>query len=167
MGKRAKIDPTNQKVFRFLKNRSKAAQKEPASAAPDDPTRDYYRGAGSHPEIVERIWDQLGKALPVESRALVFGTPALVHPQSGVVLAFALGTAYALRLPKELTPDRRPADLRTVVNWTGGDSTDVARECGSDWIFGSFAAAEIGWCQQAFQEATRPAVSPERGRSGS
>ena len=118
----------------------------------DDPSRDYYWGAGAHPEVVERLWDQLGENLPKTSRALVFGTPAHVHPDSGVVLAFALGTEYALRLPRRVWRDSRPAGLRTVAQWTGGGSTDIVLECGKDWILGSFAADEIAWCEEVFRE---------------
>ena len=119
---------------------------------PDDPARDYYWDSGAHPDIVERLWDQLGRHLPIECRVLIFGRPGLVHPASGTILAFSLGTDYAIRLPRAMAR-RRPADLRTVAKWTGGGSTDIQEECGKDWIFGSFADAEIGWCHEAFHEA--------------
>lgn len=72
----------NDGVFRFLANAPATARNLPAVATPDDPSRDYYREAGAHPDIVERLWDQLGKNLPASSKALVFGTPALVHQAS-------------------------------------------------------------------------------------
>jgi len=150
----------NDGVFRFLANAPATARNLPAVATPDDPSRDYYREAGAHPDIVERLWDQLGKKLPALSKALVFGTPALVHQASGVVLAFALGTEYALRLPRRIWRETRPDGLRTVALWTRGDSTDIQQECGKEWVFGSFAADEIAWCEEASRECSDDQSSP-------
>jgi len=144
----------NDGVFRCLKGRGEASRDE-EPVAPIDPRHDYYWDSGAHPDVVQRLWDQLGKGSPVESRALVFGSPALVHPESGFVLAFALGTEYAIRVPREVWADRRPGGLRTVAKWTGGGSTDIEQECGRDWIFGSYADVEVEWCKQVFQECSR------------
>jgi hypothetical protein len=141
----------NEGVYRLLRRRSGGKRRGPSVHPPGDAHHDYLQ-AGSHPEIVERLWDQLGKNLPRGSRALVFGTPALVHPGSGVVIAFALGTEYAMRLPRSVRSERRHAGLRTVARWSGGSSTDVARECGPEWIFGSFANDEMAWCEAAYRE---------------
>lgn len=78
----------NDGVFRCLKGRGEASRDE-ESVAPVDPKHDYYWDSGAHPDVVQRLWNQLGKGSPAESRALLFGTPALVHPESGIVLAFA------------------------------------------------------------------------------
>jgi hypothetical protein len=143
---------SNEGVFRFL-GRRRAAERGPSPVIPaDDPNRDYYYEAGAHPEVVARLWDQLGKSLSVGSKVLVFGTPALVEPGSGVVLAFALGTEYALRLPRRLWKEKGHSALRTVAKWTGGGSTDIERECGKEWIFGSFATDEIEWCEEVSRE---------------
>jgi hypothetical protein len=142
----------NEGVFRFLGSRCAAEARDLPVTSPDDPKRDYYWKAGSHPDVVERVWDQLGKNLPGRSRALVFGTPALVHRESGVVLAFTLGTEYVLRLPRSIWREGRPGGLRTVAKWAGGSSTDIERECGKEWIFGSYSADEIAWCEEAFRD---------------
>ncbi len=84
---------SNDGVFRCLKSFAKGSvDKEPVQSI--DPKCDYYWGSGTHPDVLERLWNQIGKKLPVDSRAVVFGNPALVHPDSGIVLAFALGTEY-------------------------------------------------------------------------
>jgi hypothetical protein len=141
----------NDGVLRCLRSFAKASvDTEPVQ--PIDPKRDYYWGSGTHPDVLERLWNQIGKELPVDSRALVYGKPALVHPESGTVLAFALGTEYAIRLPAKVWADQRPSGLRTVAKWAGGSSTDLATECGKDWIFGSYTDKEVEWCKQAFQE---------------
>jgi hypothetical protein len=142
---------TNAGVFRYLRQGKDSWEGEPVQA-PVTPNPRHYWNAGSHPDVVERLWDQIGRALPRECKATVFGTPALIHPQSGLVLAFAMGTEYAVRLPREILETRRPADLRTVAKWTGGGSTDIVEECGPDWALGAFADAEVAWCQQLFRE---------------
>ncbi len=147
----------NDGVFRCLADRPEARRGEPAVLSPDDPKHDYYMDSGAHPDIVQRLWDQLGKALPIDSRALVFGTPALVHRGSGTILAFALGTEYAIRLPAEVSKTQRPVGLRTVAKWTTGGSTNIAETCGEDWIFGSFSRDEVNWCEQAFLACSRVA----------
>src|SRR5262249_2510942 len=145
-----KHEAANEGVFRCLNDRPEARRGEDPLKRPDDPEKDYYWEAGAHPDVVQRLWDQIGKALPVDSRAPAFGAPALARPGSGVILAFAMGTEYVLRLPRRLRLDDRPPGRRTVARWTTGGSTDIARECGQEWIFGSYSPDEIGWCGETF-----------------
>src|ERR1700690_27423 len=84
----------NAQVLSYLQNRGKSSE---LIAAPES-VRDPYMGQGSHPDIVERVWNKLGAALPTDCRRLVYGTPALVQPESGILLAFCLGTEYCMRL---------------------------------------------------------------------
>ena len=109
----------------------------------------YYE-SGCHPEIVERIWDKIGRALSSDCRAMIYGTPTLVHPVSGAVLAIGMGTQYGLRLCEPGLSAARAAGAKTTVTWTGGDSTDIGVECGRDWVFGFWSSEELVWCQQAF-----------------
>jgi hypothetical protein len=145
----------NEGVLRFL-GKSRRPRPGDAPVKRPDPKHDYYWKAGSHPEVVERVWDQLGQSLPADSRILVYGTPALAHLGSGIILAFALGTEYALRLPARLWRQERPKGVRTVARWARG-STDLAQECGEAWIFGSYAADEPAWCREAFLESAKRA----------
>jgi hypothetical protein len=106
--------------------------------------------AGSHPDIVERVWDQLGAALPPEAAVCILGSPALANP-AGVVLAVAYGTAYVLRLlPADLEAALR-AGAQTVMRWSDGSTTDIGVEFGPDWIFGRWDAREPGWCKASFE----------------
>jgi hypothetical protein len=73
---------------------------QPLEAAPDP-----LYGLGTHPDIIERLW-AIDNALPEACRWLLWGGPALVHPDTGVVFAVGFGTiGVVVRLP----PDRRDA----------------------------------------------------------
>ncbi len=72
--------PANSGVLAFIRS----ARGDHPAIAPPDSVADPYSGQGSHPDVVERIWDELGKALPADCRCLVLGTPALVHPTAAV-----------------------------------------------------------------------------------
>lgn len=142
----------NTGVLEYLGKREVRGTDQPEVSMPADAGKDYYWESGAHPEIVQRLWDDLGARLPGDARALVLGTPALVHPASGVVLAFALGTEYALRLPPSISGEQLPPGVRTVAAWTGGGTTDIQKECGRDWILGSYSGEEGDWCERSFLE---------------
>ena len=84
----------NISVLRYLGNN----KKNQISIALPGTAQDPYYQQGSHPDVVERIWDQIGSALPMDCRCLVYGSPALVHPTSGIIFVFSSGTVYYLRL---------------------------------------------------------------------
>lgn len=114
-------------------------------------TAEAYYESGCHPDIVERLWRQIGLALPLDCRSLVYGTPALTHPVSGVVLAIGMGTQYGLRLTRTFRTLAIVRGAKLSIAWTGGGSTDIARELGNDWVFGAWLASEPDWCRQAFE----------------
>ena len=140
------ICPANAKVLGYL---SRPRPDTPVLAPHDSIANPYYR-CGCHPEIVERLWDQLGAALPADARALVHGIPALVHPVSGVILAIGLGTQYGLRLPAALGATARAAGAKTTTTWSGGSVLDIQHSLGSDWVFGAWLGGELDWCRLAF-----------------
>jgi hypothetical protein len=117
-----------------------------------------YQFAGHHPEIVARVWDQLGGSLPVEGRCLVRWTPALVEPESGVVLAVCYGTEYALRVPDEFLPDALAAGCNHSFDWGRTTDrptdrpTDLRKDFGAGWVFGGFVREEPDWCRAAFEK---------------
>ena len=145
--------PQNEKVLRYL---ARAKRDVPEYAAWDSVQNPYYR-CGCHPEIVERIWDQIGKALPGDCRCLITGIPALAHPASGVILAIGIGTQYGLRLPPASTGDAINAGAKTTTKWSGGNVMDINRELGDDWIFGAWLENEIAWCKTAYAMFDRAA----------
>lgn len=140
------VQPHNTKVLTYLSRGKKDA---PVFALPNS-ARDPYYECGCHPDVVERVWDQIGKALPKDCRCLIHGTPALAHPKSGIILATAIGTQYGLRLPGDLGEAAIKAGAKLCVNWTGGGSLDIRRELGQDWVFGSWSPNELIWCKSVY-----------------
>jgi hypothetical protein len=141
--------PENLGILAYLargESRSRVPIARPSSLA------DPYQGAGSHPDVVERVWDDLGKELPRACRALVFGTPALVHERAGLVLAVALGTQYGLRLPAARLAQAEEVGLEIRHTYrTSGDVLDLS-EFGTGWRFGSWHGSERDWLRELHLE---------------
>ena len=136
----------NHKVIPYLSHRNPGA---PLLATFDSKPNPYL-SLGSHPDIVERVWKQIGSAMPTDCRFIVCGTPALVQPDSGILFAFALGTQYCLRLPVSLIETAILANAKTSTHWSNGKVEDIQKELGTGWIFGCWMAAEIEWCKASF-----------------
>jgi hypothetical protein len=112
---------------------------------------------GSHPDIVQYLWDRIALGLRTDCRAVVYGTPALVSPERGVVFAVPLGTEYGLRLPPAEFELARAAGAEIVHYYrTAGVTLDLAARFGAGWVFGTFDRREPEWCAAAleFAEAT-------------
>lgn len=137
--------PLNEGVVRYL-------DRHACNNPPDfQPPPEKNQEAGSHPDVVERIWDQLGASLPVECRQVVLGSPALIHNKSGVVLALAIGTQYGIRVPRRVLQEGK-ANPRTEVLWGSGGTMDIRAEFGEDWAFGTWASVEEAWLLEAYRE---------------
>lgn len=138
------LDPEiNAKVLSALTKADK-----PALAAPDNVDDPYY-GAGCHPDIVERVWDQIGAAYPSGGRCLVYGRPALADPGSRIIVAVGYGTAYCVRIPVAAIPLALHLGATFVRKWTGGEVTDIQSEFGEGWVFGAWLNQEIEWTKAA------------------
>lgn len=133
--------PLNQGVLNHL--REQHGEKKAISTP--DTYQDPYLRAGSHPDIVWWIWDTLGRALPTDCRAIVYGTPALVHPSKGVVLALAYGTAYLIRIPNDIVNEAIKVGYKTERTWSDGKRTDIQELLGPGWLFGGWEKEEINW----------------------
>jgi hypothetical protein len=139
--------PANALPLAYLQRRGTNA---PLLAAPGSSPRPYD-SLGSHPDVVARVWDGLGKALPEDCRWIVCGTPGLVQPATGVLLALALGTQYALRLPGTLADEAVRRGWKTLTTWAGGTQLDTRGELGPEWVFGNYKPDELAWVRQAWQ----------------
>jgi hypothetical protein len=144
-------DPDNRGLLDYLT----AAGRDPRLVtAPGEGLRDPYLEAGSHPDVVARVWEELGAELPPEARCLVLGTPALVRAATGTVLAVALGTTYALRVPASRWDEALALGVRQVHLYTAGAVTlDVGERFGPDWVFGLWVEAEAEWCKESYGDA--------------
>jgi len=101
---------------------------------------------GSHPLVVARLWDVLNAALPNDGRCVIYGSPALVEPVSGIVLAAAIGTQYVLRLlsaERELAVAAGAPSTHTFQ--TSGGTLDLSVSLGPDWTFGADDPREPAW----------------------
>jgi hypothetical protein len=145
--------PQNAKVLAFLAKRVPGSAVVVAFDAVADP---YYR-CGCHPDIVERLWNQLGAALPADCRCIVHGTPALAHPGTGVIIGVGIGTQYGLRVPAPLVRQAVQAGAMKSTRWSGGATMAIDAELGEDWVFGAWLAAESGWCDAAYRAASNAA----------
>ena len=115
---------------------------------------------GTHPDLVSRLWDELGKLLPEDCHTVVYGTPVLLRPSTGIIFAFAGGThTYAFRLP----PDSREpaiASGATRVYHYRSHQLQVEVEAfdlaivGDEWVFGGWLKGEDDWIKAAYEFAT-------------
>lgn len=119
------------------------------------PEVDRWR-LGTHPDVVDWLWDSLNGVLPADARYLVVGGPALVEPASGIVLALGLGTEYALRLEAPQHTEALAAGLEVVHHFRSLDVIlDLAETFGPQWVFGRFDAREPEWLVAAYHAASQ------------
>jgi len=137
----------NAAVLTYL---SRGRPEAPVFAAWNSIENAYYR-CGCHPEIVERLWDQIGPAFPTDCRCLVRSIPTLAHSQSGVILAIGIGTQYGLRLPPPCATEAIQAGAKTTTRWSGGGEMNIQRELGEDWFFGGWMKGELEWCREVYR----------------
>jgi hypothetical protein len=81
--------PTNSRIVRYLEARARSPRavsvaRTMPSVSPESLT-DPYHDLGTHPDVVERLWDELTVRLPARCRWVVYGAPVLVRPSSGVI----------------------------------------------------------------------------------
>src|SRR5438093_2759038 len=93
----------NAGILQYLEGRSKKRPDKPADFLAERLPERVFRlryNLGTHPELVERLWDELTVKLPVKCEWVVYGTPILVHLETGIIFSFAVGThTYTMRLP--------------------------------------------------------------------
>jgi hypothetical protein len=143
------VSPVNKGVLGYLGRGAKS--ENPAIAAADSVPQPYLR-QGSHPDIVARVWDELGAGLPAECRRLVYGTPAIVHNRTGIVIAISNGTQYNLRLTADDFREAMAKGAATRTRWSNGEEMDCLAVLGADWIFGGWRKEEEKWCRDTYEE---------------
>ena len=143
--------PDNAGVLRYLRGGA-GGDRIAASQSPKDVV-DPYMTLGTHPDVVERLWDEVGGRLPEPCRWVVYGRPALVHPHSGVVFGFAGGShTYALRLPADARARAAAAGAKLDHTYGDGSRLDLAA-IGAEWVLGGWLRDEPEWCLAAYAHA--------------
>lgn len=132
--------------------------------SPADVADPYYT-LGTHPDLVARLWDELGSTLPVDCRSIVFGTPVLVRPDSGILFGFAGGThTYAFRVPPDVKSDALSAGAEVVYRYPAYPELNIEasvldlQDMGPEWVFGGWHRAEDNWCHAAYAFAAESAI---------
>jgi hypothetical protein len=143
--------PRNSIVLAYLTRRVHRNHVPPPTVMRPGEVEDPYTRLGAHPEVVQRIWDELGGSLPRDCRSVVHSTPVLLHPENGTIFVLALGTGYGLRLPPPLIEVAISRGARISVQYTYGGDMNTHRDLGPDWVLGAWLAAETKWCAQAFE----------------
>ena len=134
--------PENAAALRYLAHGRPAAE---ATFAPAPPDVDRLH-LGTHPDVVDWLWDTLNAALSADARWLVYDGPALVHRESAIILAVGIGTQYALRLlPDDAAAAVADGFEQTHAFRTVGTALDLPTAFGPDWVFGRFDVREPGW----------------------
>lgn len=144
----------NAGVLRYF---AKASPTGEVDVSRPPPNVDRWR-LGTHPDVVDWLWDSLNGVLPADARYLVVGGPALVEPASGIVLAVGLGTEYAVRLEAPQYTEARAAGFEVVHHFRTLDVIlDLAQTLGPRWVFGRFDAREPDWLAASYRAASHAA----------
>lgn len=94
---------------------------------------------GARPEIVDWLWMHIHSRIPKARRWVVVETATLVHPDSEIIIAFAEGDFYALRLPEQSRKNAESAGARRMS------------DLGVDWVIGMREADAEEWWRSAFE----------------
>ena len=143
--------PANKDAIRFLTSSWKTTL-EPQSAAPEEITEPQLALA-THREMLNWVWTTLPARLPTDCRWVVYGTPVLVHPKTGIIFCIAYGQSLcALRLSAD---EARMAVMDELESECTLDNGDViySDEIGDEWVFCSWEEYDVNWCLRAFQAA--------------
>ena len=72
-------------------------------------------------------------SLPENSKYVVYGREALVHPQTGIIFGFISGTSVIYRLPEHLLEEVREGNISNfrIVNQNGGNHMG---DLESNWV---------------------------------
>ena len=136
--------PANAGVLRYL-----GRQGPPPGPDPEPDAADRFH-LGTHPDIVAHLWDDLAPAFEADARSVLMATPAVVDPDSGVVVALGLGTTYALRLsPEDAAAAIGAGRPTTHVYRSVGRTLDLAATFGPEWVFGAWDDDEAACLRRA------------------
>jgi len=150
--------PSNSSVLRFLTREGGhmycKLPNVPAFAEWNS-VSDAFTSCGCHPEVVSRIWTDIGRKLPRDCRGLIYSNPSLVHAETGIIFALGMGTWYGLRLPRKLISVAIAAGAKTRMEFSTGNM-DIRQSISDEWVFGGFLVQELGLCKSAYDYFSLP-----------
>jgi hypothetical protein len=152
------LQESNNRVLNFLATKVgyRAVNEKAAPVfAPWNSVADPYTECGCHPGDVSRLWNQIGKVLPSDCRALVCGNPSLVHDKCGIMFGVAFGTCYIFRLPGSIGSEATNSGLKTSVKFSTGEQLDLPTVLGDEWVFGNYQQNELDWSKKAYEVYAR------------
>jgi hypothetical protein len=122
---------------------------DPTLSQSVEEVEDPWFGLGTHPDIIEAI----SKSLPQRCRWVLWGRPALVHPESGVVFGVGFGTiGFVLRLSPELLK-ADPTTGSVIKRGNPGQTPHNISSAGPEWRFVEPGPSAIKWCRHAYDFA--------------
>ena len=142
----ARIEETMQRIAR-----GPIAPNAPVSQSLDAVADPWY-GLGTHPDIIEALWD-MDDSLAQRCRWVFWGGPALVHPETGVVFAIGMGTiGIVLRLPPQVVASADPQVARVIQKFNRAPTFDIG-PAGPGWRLIGHEAPRALWCRAAYDFA--------------
>tara|TARA_R110002073_G_scaffold123819_1_gene267631 strand:- start:27438 stop:27905 length:468 start_codon:yes stop_codon:yes gene_type:complete len=140
--------PANAKVLEVLRgNAPKAPLETPVETA------DTWQ-LGTHPDLVEYLWQTLGDTLPKPCARVAYAQPVLAAPGTSTIFAFAGGTGtLAMRLPQSALGEALRIDgFGKTLSYPS--AVLHASALGSGWAFvAPFGADALRWCKEAYEAA--------------
>jgi hypothetical protein len=117
-----------------------------------DAVADPWYGLGTHPDIIEALWD-MSDSLPQRCRWVLWGRPSLVHPDTGVVFAVGIGTiGIVCRLPPQVLVSADPHVARVSQKLNRASTFDIG-PAGPEWRLIGYQAPRALWCRAAYDFA--------------
>jgi hypothetical protein len=109
-----------------------------------------------HPDIVKQLWDVCTRLLPKDCRWTVDAQPILVHPENGIIFAFAWGSCgYAFRLPPAIRDMALTARLQLICKEAASMEDPNLEEMDDEWVSGNWHSHEPQWCLEAYHYASK------------
>jgi len=97
--------------------------------------KNRHEELNTHPDVVELLWNDYSKKLPVKCQMILFGTPVLINPTNGIIFGIAEGTnPPLLRLPSNQIPIIIKKGGKITLSDIDGVYAD-ASVLGDEWVY--------------------------------
>lgn len=147
-------DPRNRDVLDFLRSKAQGdwAVQLVELGMEESVQRRQFAAVLQHNRLdeVEALWKEAASNLPEDCRSVVYGRPALVHPESGVIFGFLVGTAMAWREPRGFEPStiRQSEAPAGYAEWRR-----TVKGVGADWEVFLPGHSSRSWWQEVYRNA--------------